>query len=624
MTAGPWQENERTLPPTLRERSPVLARITLVMVSVLILTNLVAALMVAGFQVYHDGLIYPGVKVWGVDLGGMTPEEAGTALQGQFTYPTEATITFRDGDTTWPVTAGALGVRFDTERTVQAAYEVGRHPNLLFSLRQQAGAWRTGVEIAPVIVYDQTAADAFVQQIARQVDQPPVDASITIENLQAATTEAQIGRQVDVPATLEALGAMVIELESGEVPVSIYETEPQVVDVSDAARRVNRILAADLELYIEGAAPNDPGPWVASRQSLSEMLILRKVTLEDGFHQTYEVDIRTDQFVNFLQPLVPDLAVAPIEARLIFNDDTDELEPLTPSQNGRQLNIEASVERILDMIDSPNHQIPLVFDVIQPEIRSDSTAEELGITEMVASATTYFAGSSQGRRANVAEAASRFNGVIIGPGEAFSFNEYLGDVSLDSGFEEAMIIYNGRTIEGVGGGVCQVSTTAFQAAFFAGFPILERYPHGYRVGYYEVGEGVGMDATVYSPFVDFRFQNDTPHYLLIETETNTSAATVTFRFYSTSDGRTVQKDGPYVTNKVEHGPTLYEINEAFSPGQIEQVDYAVDGADVRVNRTVYRNGQMLYQDTFFSQYIPWQAIYQVAPGDYRLELNRDE
>jgi vancomycin resistance protein YoaR len=218
------------------------------------------------------------------------------------------------------------------------------------------------------------------------------------------------------------------------------------------------------------------------------------------------------------------------------------------------------------------------------------------------------------RRQNIQVAAARFHGVVVGPGEEFSFNEHLGDVSQETGFEEGLIIYGGRTVKGVGGGVCQVSTTAFQTAFYAGFPIIERWPHGYRVSYYESGEGPGMDATVFSPIVDFRFINDTSHHLLIETYFSSGSATLTWKFYSTSDGRTVQKDGPNITNRVPHGPDVYEENPDFKPGQIKQVDYAVDGADVTIYRSVYRDGAILYQDTFFTHYLPWQAVFQVAPG----------
>ena len=192
-------------------------------------------------------------------------------------------------------------------------------------------------------------------------------------------------------------------------------------------------------------------------------------------------------------------------------------------------------------------------------------------------------------------------------------------MSLDEGYEQALIIFGNQTITGVGGGVCQVSTTAFQAAFYAGFPILERYPHGYRVGYYENGEGPGMDATVYEPVVDFRFMNDTPYHLLIETYVAPGNSSLTFRFYSTDTGRTVTKDGPYVRNVRGAPPALYHATPGLSPGQVIQVDYAVSGADVYVYRTVRdAEGDIIVEDEeFVSNYIPWPAQFQVAPGDPR-------
>ncbi len=592
---------------------PWLARLTLIVVSIVILSNLVAALLVAGYQIYYDGLIYPGVNVWGVDLSGLTPDEAATVLSGRFDYPQTVQITFRDGSNIWPISAGELGVQFDVARTVQAAYEIGRHPQLVASLRQQAAAWRDGTMISPVIVYDQRAAEQYLAQIAASIDRPALDATVSINNLQAVTTPGQIGRQLDTRATLQALAAQIARLQSGEVPLIVAETPPQIMSADAVAQTLNTILASDLEIYIEQPYADDPGPWIAPREALAGMLVIDRVSQPDGTAQ-YLVRLDNTQLSAFLEPLVERLARQPSDARFDFDEDTGQLTVIVPSQNGRALNIPASIQLIDQMVVMGNHRIPLVFDTLAPAVPDTATAEELGITELIASATTYFAGSSQERRNNVATAASRFDGLVIEPEQEFSFNRYLGDVSTETGFEQALIIYNGRTIQGVGGGVCQVSTTAFQAAFFAGFPINERWPHGYWVSYYDSGEGKGMDATVYAPLVDMRFTNDTPYHLLIETETDLSRATVTFRFYSTSDGRTVQKDGPYITNVVPHGPPLYEENPDLAPGQTKQVDYAVNGFDVTVYRTVYRDGRILYQDPFFSHYMPWQAVYQVAPG----------
>jgi vancomycin resistance protein YoaR len=600
--------------PRISSNKPWLARATLITVSIILLTNLVLMLLVAAYQVYYDGLIFPGVRVWGVDLGGKSPEDAARMLNGKFTYPQTATITFRDGSNVWPVTAGDLGVRFDIARTVQAAYDVGRHPNLFTSLQQQATAWRDGVVVSPVVVFDQIAADQYLRPIVNSINRPAVDATVQVNNLQAAASPSQIGREVDMAATMGVLGGLITRLESGEVNLVVVEHQPYVASADEAAGIVNAILASDIQVYVEGGTSGDPGPWIASREALAQMLKIEAIPTGDGATATYSVRLDEMQLTAFLQPLGPELQRDPVDARFGFNEQLGQLEITAPSQDGRILNIAATIQNINQLAISDRHNIPLVFDSIKPEFSDLVDGEKLGITELISSSTTYFPGSSAARKNNVQTAAARFDGVIIKPHEEFSFNYYLGDVSIDSGFDEALIIYNGRTIKGVGGGVCQVSTTAFQAAFYAGFPITMRVPHGYRVSYYEHGEGPGMDATVFSPVVDMKFVNDTDNYLLIKTFVDLKNQSLTFKFYSTSDGRTVQKDGPFITNQRPHGPDVYEENPEVAPGETKQVDYAVDGADVRIVRTVYRDGQILYQDTFVSPYQPWQAVYQVAPG----------
>ena len=155
---------------------------------------------------------------------------------------------------------------------------------------------------------------------------------------------------------------------------------------------------------------------------------------------------------------------------------------------------------------------------------------------------------------NIKAASAKFHGLLVAPGETFSMASAMGDVSLDNGYAEALIIIGGQTIKGVGGGVCQVSTTLFRTVFFAGFPIVERYAHAYRVGYYEqTANGrdnslAGLDATVFVPMVDFKFVNDTPYWLLMETYVN--GYSLTWKFYSTSDGRTVDWNTTGPTNIV--------------------------------------------------------------------------
>jgi len=197
----------------------------------------------------------------------------------------------------------------------------------------------------------------------------------------------------------------------------------------------------------------------------------------------------------------------------------------------------------------------------------------------------------------------------------------LGDVSLENGFAEALIIYGGRTIKGVGGGVCQVSTTLFRAVFLGGFPINERYSHAYRVSYYEqTASGsvdpklAGLDATVYFPLVDFKFTNDSQYWLLMETYTDPGARTLTWKIYSTSDGRSVTYDTTGPQDIVKAPPPLFEENADLERNQMKQVDWAANGADVTVDRTVWRNGQVYFQDQFQTHYEPWRAVCDYGPG----------
>ncbi len=619
----PSLEDTRPVPAVRPPRpglQPWLLRIPMLALSGLALLALLLVLFVAAHQIRYASRIYPGVSTYGVDLSGLSYDEAVRRLESRFSYADQAVFTFRDGDDFWQMTAGELGVSFDVSGTVNTALLQGRNSNPLANLAAQADMWFHGRAVAPIIVYDQTVAEALLRRIAGEIDRPVQDASLVLLDAQVLTSESQVGRRLDIPATLAALRERILRLEAGaEIPLVIQETPPTIWSVAEPEAQLRAALSAPLALYAEAEAGGEAGPWVATPENIAQMLAVSRVDYEDG-SAGYEVRLNPEQFLSFLGGIAPQLETAPQPARFVFNDQTRQLEVIQESVNGRELDVETTLARIEQALFAPNpagstRQVPLAFHYTVPTVHSGATAEELGIRELIAEATTYYLGSTGARQANIAEAASRFHGIVIGPGEEFSFNHWLGDVSQESGFEESLIIFGGRTIRGVGGGVCQVSTTAFQAAFYAGFPILERYPHGYRVGYYEVGEGVGMDATVYSPLVDFRFLNDTPYHLLIETYTNRQAATVTFRFYSTGVGREVVKIGPRITNVVPHGPTRYEENPELRPGQTRQVEWAVDGADVTVTRQVWRDGQLEFEDHFFSHYLPWQAVIQVAPGE---------
>jgi vancomycin resistance protein YoaR len=285
---------------------------------------------------------------------------------------------------------------------------------------------------------------------------------------------------------------------------------------------------------------------------------------------------------------------------------------------GQSLDIESTIEAINQKLIAGDHRVNLKMVYRSPAVSDDSTAADLGISELVHAEISYFRGSDASRIQNIKTASSRFHGVLVAPGETFSMAEVLGNVSLDTGYAEAWIIYGDRTIKGVGGGVCQVSTTLFRTVFFSGFPVVERYPHAYRVYYYEQTYSghnpglAGLDATVYVPLVDFKFTNDTPYWLLMETYMGDNW--LQWKFYSTSDGRSVDWKSSGLKNKQDPPKPLYQENADLAKGEIKQVDWAVDGADVSISRYVYRNGDLFFEDAFSTHYQPWRAVCEYGPG----------
>ncbi len=331
--------------------------------------------------------------------------------------------------------------------------------------------------------------------------------------------------------------------------------------------------------------------------------------------------LNTEAMRSVLLEAAPKIIRYPENARFVYNDDSHKLEVIEPAVIGRALDVEKSIQEINQKAAAGEHNLSLVLDITPPQVGDDATAEQLGIRQAVSVQTSYFYGSSDSRIQNIKTASSRFHGLLVPPGATFSMADAMGDVSLDSGYAEALIIFGNRTIKGVGGGVCQVSTTLFRTAFFGGYPIVERYSHAYRVSYYELTRAgnvdtdlAGLDATVFVPVVDFKFTNDTPNWLLMETYVNVAARSLTWKFYSTSENRRVEWDTTGLQNIEDAPEPLYQENPDLDPGEIRQVDWEAAGADVTVYRTVYQGDQVYLKDQFATHYLPWRAVFEYGPG----------
>jgi len=572
-----------------------------------------------GTQVWYAGRIFPGVRVAGVDVGGLRQQEAAQRIAQAVTYPQEGKILLRDGDRIWVASPANLGLSLDPLASARSAYEIGRTGWLLGRFQTQLFAWYSGHNLPPNLVFDQRIAYSYLSGLAQEVDKPTVEASLEMKGTEVVVLPGQVGRSVNIQKSLLLVSLQLQTMRDGVLNLFIEESAPVILDASKQADLARAMLNQPLTLSLPSGDANQAGPWKIEPAVLASMLAFERA--QSGNGTQYEVRLNGEMLRAYLAEMAPTLTRTPQNARFTFNDETRQLEVIQPAVIGRSLNVDDSIQDIQQKLYVGQHDIPLTMTYTDPPVTDKSTGEQLGIRELVHAETSYFYGSSASRVQNITTAASKFHGLLVAPGETFSMATALGDITLDNGYAEALIIIGNQTLKGVGGGVCQVSTTLFRNAFFAGFPIVERHAHAYRVYYYEKVAGnrinsdlAGLDATVFVPLVDFKFTNDTPHWLLMETYVNPDASTITWKFYSTSDGRRVDWNTTGPTNIVPAPEAVYRENTDLPNGTIKHVDYAADGAEVTVNRTVYRNDDVYLQDTFYTHYEAWADVYEYGPG----------
>lgn len=289
-------------------------------------------------------------------------------------------------------------------------------------------------------------------------------------------------------------------------------------------------------------------------------------------------------------------------------------------KSGVKIDKEATMAKLKEMIEElktkprNNLVINVVDKIIRPEITL-SSVNSFGIAEKLSEGKSDYSGSTPERIHNIILASSKLHGVLIPSNQIFSFNKTVGDISAATGYKQTYIIKNGRTVLGDGGGVCQVSTTLFRAALNAGLPIKERVAHAYRVHYYENDAKPGFDATVFSPSVDLKFENNTPAHILIQTKINQEKNWLIFILYGKRDNREVEISPSTVWDIVPPPEPVYQDDPTLKKGVIKQVDWPSWGAKAKFHYRVKKEGKVIIDQDFFSFYRPWRAVYLVGTAD---------
>ncbi len=572
-----------------------------------------------GYRSLYSGRIFPGVYVNGISLGGLDLDSAEKKLIQFYTFPTTGQLILKADESSWLLSPAQMGIMLDSKGSSLDAFQQGRIGSWIDQLRIPFSLRKKPINLSVKLIFDQRTLFTQLSHISRQVNIPVHEPELSIQGNQVNILPGSPGQTLDIPASIQAISDQAATGNNGVIALIIQTDQPVSGSMEDQAELARTILSAPFTIQTPPNLQHQKGPWIITQDELAQMLTFERVPVNNQLQ--YQVSLKTHLLRDLLRKIKPSLDTDPLNPRFIFNDDTHQLELQQEAVIGCSMNLEESLKIIQNRITEGQHTAELALNITTPPIANEVTGEQLGITQLVHSETSYFYGSSPDRVQNITIAAAQFHGLLVAPGETFSMASAIGDISLDNGYAEAIIIYGNQSIKGVGGGVCQVSTTLFRAAFFTGFPIPVRHAHAYRVSYYEMISGgrintdlAGMDATVYAPVVDLKFVNDTPWWLLMETYVNPSSSSITWKFYSTSDGRNVEWHTSGLQNVTSPPEPAYTENPELSAGTVKQVDWAVDGADVSVSRTVRKNGELYFQDHFDTHFQAWQAKFQYGPG----------
>lgn len=551
------------------------------------------------FLHHYRDRFYPGVYVDAVHVGGLTLAEARDQMP-QTTLP-DGVLTLQVDDISVASSSAELGLHRDYDQALTAAFAAGREGALPDRLITIADLHFRPTYFLSGVAFNPAQTQAMIAELARAVDAAPTPSSAQLKTSGVASSltldPGTAGRELELERTQELVLASALTPNTTlEAPVASVGSQLNPEQVAIARERASALVGKKIILHSSD-----------STLQLSDQTLIGFLTFPDGISQEKLQAAMSGWKTSIERP--------PQNAEFDYDRDTKAVTRFVPARDGLTLKPEETLTAVtqalaqLETTDEASKNVDLALTITPPTVTLADT-NDLGINELLGFGESEYDHSIPTRIHNVALTTEKITNYLVAPGAEFSFNEALGDVSAATGFQPAYVIKNGQTMLGDGGGVCQVSTTLFRAVLDAGLPITKRRAHSYRVSYYELDSKPGVDATVYSGDIDLRFVNDTGHYILIHAEADSKNLVMDVEIYGTSDGRSAEIVDHVTWDFRPAPPPVYIPDPSLAPGQTKQIDFAASGIRARFTNVVKdRDGNIIREDTYTSNYIPWSAKY---------------
>jgi vancomycin resistance protein YoaR len=551
-------------------------KVALGALALLVVLALVAGIAFAG----SPSRIAAGVTIQGVNVGGLTAEEAQAKLEARARRAAVVPVVFTAAEESFRVRPEAVDLQVDWAAAVADALDRGDAPLPLRGL-QRVWLRLGGAEVQPEAQAFQAALDERLERMAARVDRVPRQAALTLTGFEPRIVPAVAGRELDREAAAAIVVAALAGFEREAVPLPVVVDAPEVTSdtLAPVARQLRTVLSAPVTLTHGGAM------FTVSPQ---ELLRLLQLPADGATRLRIEPEAAEARFEN----LGRGLARPPRNAD--FAVRANGRVRIVPSRPGRELNVAATSAALLQAASRvDNRTAAVVVARFEPRMTT-AQANALRVERQLASYSTLYAGTAD-RINNLQLAIELLDGARIAPGSTWSFNEYVGPRTAERGFRSAPVIMDGKYEEGIGGGVSQVATTVFNAAWEAGIKIPERHAHALYISRYPDGR----DATVNYPDVDLKLTNDTNRWIVIKASYDESGILV--RLLGAGPERRVESvagelkvTGRPKTER-EPDPTMYEGE------RVVEFD-GEPSREIRVERIIYQGGEVVSRETWYTHY----------------------
>ncbi|MBT3864997.1 hypothetical protein HOE67_00340 [Candidatus Peregrinibacteria bacterium] len=585
---------------------------------------LVGALV--GAKIYLHGKLPAGTIVANLDLSYHTPEEALKALQTKETMFLNMPILFTTGDKQIQLTPQDLGIQILLKDTITTIKRIDLKKQ---TITQSLQGKETDASTDVLYIFDPEILIEKLNKALELENLAPGNAHFVINSQGLTIIEEKSGQLPNYEKLIKEIKNSVSSLEPRSFQLELVDIVPVITkeDLQKQEAEIKRKIRNQISIKWDNKtwyfSLKDHLGWISFREVVEASLpvLNLEVLLENKYvPESYEnsakvilLGIDTDEVNEYIDEQLKETIEVEVEPVSIYKNEDGVV------VDGRGIDgvriQRTDLKKALELaINEEVGEIEIVTKDIPAPITISNEIQELGVHELIGTGHTTFYGSTRNRIHNISVGMDNFNGTLIPPGEEFSFNTNLGRVDGTTGYKKELVITNAGTIPEYGGGLCQVSTTAYRAAIFSGLPITARRSHSYAVSYYSQLLGYGLDATIYIGGQDLKFTNDTPGHILIQAYTDGLHAY--FKFYGTSDGRKVELEGPHFSNyKSPPATPLYIPSADLAPGETKQVEQNHTGFDALWHRTITREDEDPVKEEIFSHYKAIPAKFLTGPTE---------